>query len=171
MEPAEIEQALRLHPQVREAFVVADTNGERPQLLAAVTLAFGTLDDQQLRRHLRSHLPPALVPTRLAILDEAPITRNGKVDKEAILAALRIVDRGDATKALEERIADTFAEILGLPITEPDDDFFEQGGDSLASVEAVGWIRDELGVELEISALFEHPTPRSLARHIQALET
>lgn len=68
---------------------------------------------------------------------------------------------------LEDRIAAGFAGMLGLPDVDVDGDFFELGGDSLASVETVTWIQDELGVELEVSALFDNPTARSLALHIQ----
>ena len=166
VEPAEIEHVLHLHPQVGEAFVVADPSSERARLVGAVTLAFGTITDQQLRSHLRSHLPPALVPARLVVLNTPPLTRNGKVDRQAILAAAAPTD-DEATRVLEDRIAAGFAGMLGLPDVDVDGDFFELGGDSLASVETVTWIQDELGVELEVSALFDNPTARSLALHIQ----
>lgn len=167
VEPSEIEHVLHLHPQVREAFVVADPSSERARLVGAVTLAFGTITDQQLRSHVRSHLPPAHVPARLVVLNTPPLTRNGKVDRQAILAAAAPMEDDETAGPLEDRIAAAFAEMLGLPDADPDEDFFELGGDSLASVETVAWIQDELGVELEVSALFDHPTARALARHIQ----
>jgi acyl-coenzyme A synthetase/AMP-(fatty) acid ligase/acyl carrier protein len=167
VELSEIEHVLRLHPQVGDGFVVADPSGERVRLVGAVTLTFGTITDQQLRRHLRSYLPAALVPARLVVLDAAPLTRNGKVDVRAILAAVAPTEHDDATRRLEDTIAAGFAELLGIHDPDPDEDFFELGGDSLASVEAVAWIQEQLGVDLEVSALFDHPTARSLAHHIE----
>jgi amino acid adenylation domain-containing protein len=167
VEPAEIEHVLGRHPQVGEAFVVADQSTERTRLVGAVTLAFGTITEQQLRSHLRTHLPAALVPARVVVLQRPPITRNGKVDRQEILAAAAPTEHDEALSTLEDKIAAGFAELLGLLDPDPDEDFFELGGDSLASVETLAWIREELGVDLAVSALFDHPTARSLAHYIQ----
>ncbi|WP_225074917.1 type I polyketide synthase [Streptomyces sp. CoT10] len=50
-----------------------------------------------------------------------------------------------------------WSEVVGAP-SGPDDDFFEAGGDSLAAVQLVERIRVELGVELPMAVLFDHPT-------------
>jgi len=44
---------------------------------------------------------------------------------------------------------------------------FELGGDSLASVEIVTWAESAFGIELELAALFEHPTIQTLASAIR----
>ncbi|MFQ6197686.1 SDR family NAD(P)-dependent oxidoreductase [Streptomyces sp. NPDC000405] len=62
-----------------------------------------------------------------------------------------------AAPTVDANVRLLWVEILGSSGA-PDDDFFETGGDSLAAVQLVERVREELGVELPISALFDHPT-------------
>jgi phthiocerol/phenolphthiocerol synthesis type-I polyketide synthase E len=48
-----------------------------------------------------------------------------------------------------------------------DEDFFDIGGNSLAAVELMGRIREKIGVDLSIAALFDFPTIRSLAEALR----
>ena len=50
---------------------------------------------------------------------------------------------------------------------DPDTPFSDAGIDSLAGVELVRALEQELGVVLEPTLLFEHPTPRLLLRHLE----
>ncbi|KOV35570.1 hypothetical protein ADK60_08880 [Streptomyces sp. XY431] len=62
-------------------------------------------------------------------------------------------------------VAELWAEVLGAA-GGPEEDFFDAGGDSLAAIQLVDRIRDELGVELPISAMFDHPTLGELQRTV-----
>ncbi len=66
-----------------------------------------------------------------------------------------------------DRVTGLWVEILGTEAG-PDDDFFESGGDSLAAVQLVDRIRGELGVELPISTLFDHPTLAELVAAVRS---
>jgi thioesterase domain-containing protein/acyl carrier protein len=75
--------------------------------------------------------------------------------------------RSDPPKAIDAAwIGDRLATILDLEQVEPDDDFFELGGDSTAAVALLSEIEARSGLRLEIAVLLDAPTPRRLAAHI-----
>ncbi|MEU7168290.1 amino acid adenylation domain-containing protein, partial [Streptomyces morookaense] len=59
-------------------------------------------------------------------------------------------------------VAEAWRAVLGVESVRPEDDFFAQGGDSLAAVQLVARIRQRTGVRLEFMALERH-TPQALA--------
>lgn len=63
-------------------------------------------------------------------------------------------------------LTELWAEALGVPELDPDDDFFELGGDSLAAVQLIDRIRDRLGVNLSIGSMFESPTVGLMAKQV-----
>ncbi|WP_328653626.1 acyltransferase domain-containing protein [Micromonospora sp. NBC_00330] len=60
-------------------------------------------------------------------------------------------------------------DLLGVDEIGPHDDFFELGGHSLLGTRVVARLRDALGVDLPPAAIFESPTPATLARTVAAL--
>ncbi|ANZ35124.1 hypothetical protein BBK82_02600 [Lentzea guizhouensis] len=85
IEPGEVENALTEHPQVRTAAVGVRTHpsGDR-RLLAWVVKSGEELDKRALRRHLRAGMPEHMVPAGFVVVDELPITSNGKTDRKAL---------------------------------------------------------------------------------------
>jgi amino acid adenylation domain-containing protein len=59
-------------------------------------------------------------------------------------------------------VLDVWREAFGDPSIGPDDDFFLSGGHSLLAVRLFSLLERRLGVELPMSLLFDHPTPRAL---------
>jgi acyl-coenzyme A synthetase/AMP-(fatty) acid ligase len=88
IEPAEVEAALVEHSAVRRAVVTAqEVRPGDKRLVAYLVLSPGAeLRVPQLRRALSAKLPSYLVPARYVVLDDLPVTRNGKVDRRALPA-------------------------------------------------------------------------------------
>ncbi|HYG64529.1 MAG TPA: amino acid adenylation domain-containing protein, partial [Thermoanaerobaculia bacterium] len=171
IELGEIEAALLAHPGVRGA--VAAAVGPRrgaKRLVAYVVPVADGLDLEELRGFLAAKLPSYMVPAALALLDELPLTANGKVDRQALPDPERTRPHREAVPPrdeLEETLARIWSDVLGdtlagAPVS-VHDDFFELGGHSLLAVRLMGRIQAELGRELPLSALFGAPTVEALA--------
>ena len=168
IEPGEIEAALGRLPGVRQAAVMAVTDprggGKR---LAAYLAADGT-DPGQLRLQAAEVLPDYLVPTVFIMLDELPLTVNGKTDRKALPEpdwSARAAGREPRTPR-ERQLAEIFAGVLGVPRAAADDSFFDLGGHSLLAARLISRIRRELGADLSIRTLFAAPTPAALAEQL-----
>ncbi|HTU57047.1 MAG TPA: AMP-binding protein, partial [Polyangiales bacterium] len=83
IELGEIAAQLQAHPAVREASVIARPGPSGQRLLGYVTCQAQPAVDlvDTLKQHLRRTLPDYMVPASLIVLDELPLTVNGKLDQ------------------------------------------------------------------------------------------
>ncbi|MBK6688725.1 MAG: amino acid adenylation domain-containing protein [Deltaproteobacteria bacterium] len=166
IELGEIEGVLLEHPQVAGAIVT--TYEARPgdrQLAAYVIPKDEPVDPQTLRAHLGQRLPSYMVPRSYTSLTTFPLSSNGKVDRAALPSPVAVTRsiRGPSNET-ERKIAAVWSKILGRPNVAVDESFFDAGGDSQLAVRAMLELREALGRELPIRALFETPTIEGLAQ-------
>ncbi|MFD6974123.1 amino acid adenylation domain-containing protein, partial [Streptomyces sp. NPDC059949] len=177
VEPAEVEAALAALDAVTAAAVVVreDTPG-LPRLVGYVT---GTADPARLRDELAERLPEHLVPAAVMVLAVLPTNVNGKLDRAALPAPVAVAGyaghaghTGRAARgAAEERIAEVFAQVLGVPSVGADEDFFRLGGHSLLATRVVARIRAALGTECSVRDVFELRTVAALADRLAGRRT
>ncbi len=98
-------------------------------------------------------------------MDALPLTVNGKLDTRALPAPeYRDGDRYRApADAVEEILADIYAQVLGLERVGVDESFFELGGDSILSMQVVARAR-AAGVVCRPRDIFVEQTVARLAR-------
>ncbi|MET9225534.1 amino acid adenylation domain-containing protein [Lentzea sp. NPDC003310] len=162
VELSEIELALRDVTGVADAAVVA-----RDQQLFAYLVAEEEISRSAVRARLAQRLPEHMVPVAYVLVDELPLTMNGKLDR----AALPEPQRKDRLTAgyrapagtVEERLAELFADVVGEPVIGADDDFFHLGGHSLSAMRLTREIRARFGADLPARTIFEHRTVAELA--------
>ncbi|WP_345205266.1 non-ribosomal peptide synthetase, partial [Streptomyces lavendulae] len=171
IEPTEIETTLTTHPHITQATLATHPDHHRtPQLTAYLVTTDEALSPQDVRLWLRTLLPDHMVPAFVVLLDRLPLTPNGKIDKGALPAPQAVTTAGGRAPRtpLEEKVRTWFGEALAAPSPlSIDDDFFDQGGHSLLAARLTNRIGTALGVTLTLRDVFQHPTPVTLARHIE----
>jgi amino acid adenylation domain-containing protein len=170
VELGEIEAALRLHPEVHEAVVLAreDASGDK----GLVAYVVGEVAPEVLRVHLGSHLPEYMVPAAYVALDALPLTPNGKLDRRALPMPSDTAFSQQAYEApegeLELTLAAIWRELLGVERVGRNDNFFSLGGHSLLGVQVLSRVSRQLNITLPLRVLFEARTVRELAECINA---
>ena len=167
IELGEIEAVLAAQPGVAQAAVAVreDRPGDRRLAGYVVPAAGAVLDPAGLRAAAGRVLPGYMVPAAVVILDGLPLSPSGKLDRRALPAPQYAAADGgrDPATAGEQVLCEVFGQVLGVDRVGVDDSFFDLGGHSLLATRLVSRIRVVLGVELAVRAVFEHPTPASLA--------
>ena len=169
IELGEIEAVLRAHVAVRESAVIVRDD----RLLAYVVAEGDGLTVNELRSYLNERLPEYMAPSVFMLLDELPLTANGKVDRRRLpepdgvrpeLAQEYVAP----TTAVEKSLAEIWAEVLELERVGVNDNFFDLGGHSLLVTQVISRLRETLQIELKLNEFFEAPTVSGLAQVIES---
>ncbi|MFD3514610.1 amino acid adenylation domain-containing protein [Streptomyces sp. NPDC058657] len=174
IELGEIEAELAQDPTVGAVGVLVreDRPGDQRLVGYATPAAAGVSPDPEaLRARLARTLPEHMVPGVIVVLDELPLSPNGKLDRRALPAPTftGTADSGRAPSGhREETLTRLFADVLGVARVGVDDAFFDLGGTSLLAAHLVARVRDALGAELTIGTLFQAQTPATLAARLDA---
>jgi len=175
IELGEIEAILRHHDAVQEAIVVAQTTEhEQKRLVAYVVLAVGVQNLEplpELREHLKSKLPDYMVPSFFVVLEQFPLTPNGKIDRKALPAPDNITLSSEFSPPqtpTEQLLATIWAEVLGVAQVGRHDNFFELGGHSLLATQLTTRINQAFSRQFQLRILFEAPT---IAQYAAAMST
>lgn len=167
IEPAEIDQALRAHPHVREALTLAtgEAGGRRALVAYVVVDESAPPSDAELRDFLVARLPRAMVPTLFVRLEAFPLNANGKVDRRALPAPpersapeapAEPSTLSDREQAIQAAIASSLD--IDTALVTPTSSFIDLGGDSLRAVIVQSILRKKFGVEVDLGELFKSPT-------------
>jgi amino acid adenylation domain-containing protein/non-ribosomal peptide synthase protein (TIGR01720 family) len=164
IELGEIEIALRQHPAVRETVAIAldDERGEKRLVAYVVPYPEQALTINELRSFLQKLLPEYMLPSAFVRLDALPLMLNGKLNRHALPAPNWTHPELEASfiaprTSEEQRLADIWAEVLGVERVGVQDNFFELGGDSILSIQIAARAK-EAGIGLTPMQLFKHPT-------------
>ncbi len=175
IELGEIENRLLDHEAISEAVVIdrTDTTGSKYLVAYFITdseCKHETADESDLNLELRSYLskelPEYMIPLHFIHLDQLPLNRNGKVDRQALPEpnlSTKVKNYVAPTNQFEERLALIWSEILGAKHVGITDNFFELGGHSLKATAMVSRVFKEFNVEIPIREVFKTPTIKELA--------
>ncbi|WP_276312125.1 non-ribosomal peptide synthetase [Paracoccus siganidrum] len=163
IELGEIEAAISAAGYPRNVVMALDGPGGAPAL-AAWICASGA---DGIAEALSRVLPDYMIPSAFVMLEDFPLTPNGKIDRKALprpdLTAGQAAYRAPQTQA-QIAICASFAEVLDRDRVGLDDDFFALGGHSLLATRLANRIRAALDTEMPLRLLFQNPNPAALAR-------
>ncbi|CAF1563615.1 unnamed protein product, partial [Adineta steineri] len=137
-------------------------------------------NEQELREHCQSHLPPHMIPSIFIILDKLPLNANGKVDRKQLpspdfsLPALLSSDKSDTPlNQFEEHIHTIWCQVLGYNISQisKTTSFFSVGGHSLLFIQLYHHYQSVFNFDtltLSIAPFLQQPT---IFQHSQLLQT
>ena len=167
IELGEVDAALLRLPGVVRAATVVRTDPSGAAQLVGYLVGHDVPEPAEARRLVSEVLPGYMVPAALVVLDEMPLTSNGKLDRKSLPEPdfASLVSSRAAETDVERALCRIYADILGLETVGADDDFFALGGHSLSATKLLARIRDELGVDLPIRTIFDHPQVVALAAH------
>jgi amino acid adenylation domain-containing protein len=136
------------------------------QLLCLYYTADNDIDEATLKEFLAQSLPDYMVPAAYIQLEELPLTPNGKVDRKKLLVPEMHTQEQEYVapkNEIETKIANCFAEALGMDKVSADADFFAIGGDSLSLMRLLVACRD---LKLNFKLVYEGRTPVGIAKMI-----
>ncbi|MDR9750405.1 amino acid adenylation domain-containing protein [Pseudomonas sp. SZMC_28357] len=168
IELGEIDSLLQQQPGVQEAAVLLREDSVGDKRLVAYVV--GSATGETLRAALQQHLPEHMIPSAWVALAQLPLTRNGKLDRQALPApersagALYEAPRDDN----ERQMAQIWAEVLKCERVGIHDNFFDLGGHSLLATRMIYAINQRMGAQLSLSSLFKTPVLMDLAAQVQA---
>lgn len=170
IELKEIQRYMSGCPGVTAA-VVVQNRLEAHKVLYGFYTAQGLVSGEAMYQHLKGMLPQFMIPAHLTQVRELPLTANGKVDAQALLA----LETEELQKLVlprtpeEKAMASVWQDVLQRETIGIHDNFFALGGDSISGFLIVSRLKSHL-MALELSDLFEYPTIAQLAPRVTALE-
>lgn len=175
IEPAEIEEQLRLHPAVAQCAVLPKLNpsGEKVPVAYLVRRPeHPSVGDADFRYYLVQSLPPPFVPYQWFWLEALPLTANGKLDHRALPEpteeAKPMRKFEPPQNPVQTQLVSLWEHILKRHPIGITDDFFDLGGHSLIAIQLISRIRETFQTDLPIHRLFSTPTVAGVAEYITA---
>jgi fengycin family lipopeptide synthetase B len=172
IEPGEVQFALRQHPAVKDALILAHefSPGDKRLVAYLVMKDRGHSQPEDWRGFLRKVLPAHMIPSAFIVIDEFPLNTNGKVDRKALPIPRFGRSSGEKTftaprTVTEETIATVWASAFNLPKVSVFDNYFDLGGDSILSIRIASKAAGA-GISITSDQIFDHPTIAELAQAV-----
>ena len=134
------------------------------------------LNEPYIREQLQEKLPKYMVPYLYNLVDNLPLSRNGKVDRKKLLDInqKKLLNKKKEiirpTNDIETQIYNVWSQILNDSAISIEDDFFVAGGDSILAIKCVSMLKSDYNIEINISDIFEADSLRDLAKRAKIID-
>ena len=171
IELGEIESQLLKHEDIKEAVaaVVADSGGRK--CICAYIVSGKKLSNKVVREFLKNTLPEYMLPSYVVLLDEMPLSPNGKIDRKRLPVPEAERENSSVYEApvneIEEKIIEIWKKLLNVGTVSRNDSIFELGGDSVKAISLVSEFYETFRVRVSLREIFSKSTVAEMADIIQ----
>ena len=171
----EVEKALSTCTEIKSAIALVNN----PSTSSATLVGYVTPRDVNktaVLDQVSSILPTYMVPSLLVSLDELPLTKDGKVDRRALMkiplsqpSNLPVMKEANIVREDETtvmKLTNIFGRLLQVTDYPVDGNFFAYGGHSLLCFQLMKQVNQELGVRLNLTNILQQPTPQGIAGYL-----
>jgi surfactin family lipopeptide synthetase A/lichenysin synthetase A len=171
IELEEIDAIARKCPRVRMAAAIV---AEGRLILCYTSEKDSPVDKEMLQKVYERHLSKSLHPKEYILMEDMPLTGNGKVDRKALVQ--KVQDKREHTPVVlpqnktEELVLEAWKETLGAVEISTESPFFEVGGNSLLLNKLKLELDKRINNSLSITDFFEYGTIKLIAEQIERKE-
>ncbi|TLD03907.1 hypothetical protein PgNI_11271 [Pyricularia grisea] len=130
--------------------------------------------ETEIRSQLKAALPAYMVPAHIIILNQLPITVNGKLDRKGLADKAKTLLKKEPGRItweaprteVEIALCEEFSKILGVKVSAADN-FFDLGGHSLMATRLLSRINRRLDADASVKLLFTYPVVKDLAAALE----
>ncbi|WP_281889309.1 non-ribosomal peptide synthetase [Paenibacillus sp. YYML68] len=171
IEMGEVEKQLQRLELVKEAIVTAGKDDSGHAYLCAYYIPNANISVSELKSRLSAVLPAYMVPDCFMAMEKFPLTPNGKINKRALPAPVRIDIRPYEAPATETEaaLAELWQSVLAVGQVSRYAHFFELGGQSLKAMMLLAQVREQFQVTLPVAEIFDKPVLLELAATIETI--
>ncbi len=167
IELGEIESRLLAHPGIQDVLVTDREDATGSRYLCAYLTGINKIDVRDLREYLAAFLPDYMIPSFFVVLEQFPLTGNGKIDRRRLPApevSGLSASMYEAPETLtEQKLAALWVQLLRIPEAGRKDHFFERGGHSLKAAQLTALIHKTFQTGISIKEIFRNPRLSDMA--------
>lgn len=171
VELGEIEAAINRFASVKDSLVKIGTCNHGNEVLTAYVQTedqgvIATLNDA-----LAQYLPVHMNPSAYVVIEQWPLTPNGKIDRKALPApvmAVKSSERVAPINEMEQLLVDIWSEALNTDDIGTHDNFFALSGDSILGIQIAGMLR-AAGWSISSRDIYRYQTISELAKVVKPL--
>ncbi len=172
IELPEIENHLVSHPRVTEALIAVRMNEKGQKNLHAYYKSNDVIEEAVLRNYLANRLPHYMIPVHFIRLERIPLTKNGKVDYDAMPEPKKnreLRENISPKNSKEELLLKIWRDVLCVNDLCVFDNFFELGGDSIKAMQVASRLFEN-GMSVTAKDILTYHTIEQISLHAEIVD-
>lgn len=173
IELGEIEKCIMDFGSIKNVTVVYREKNNSIYLSAYLILNQAGNEEQtinDLKSYVGSYLPHYMIPNTYTVIDEFPLTVNGKINKE-LLPVVEIevnnLEQSELIESEESRILqNAIRKTLGISSTKDNDNFYDLGGDSIKAIQISSSL-SQYGYKIKVMDILNNPVISDMTKYIE----